>query len=116
MGEGDPPSGVIVIFLFFLFLIAVNSCVHSCPGLIKGLGLANVIIGVLISLTAFWLCQLSRVSPLSFSGEAYRAFSFSSLSQLVFSLGGLFVCGGAVVMRARSTRRQWQTRCGLMRR
>jgi hypothetical protein len=51
MGEGDSSSGVIVIFFFFLFLIAFNSCVHSCPGLIKGLGLANVIIGVLISLT-----------------------------------------------------------------
>ena len=51
MGEGDPSSAVIVIFFFFLFLIVLNSCVHSCPGLIKGSGLANVIIGVLISLT-----------------------------------------------------------------
>jgi hypothetical protein len=34
----------------------------------------------------------------------FMAFSFSSLSVLDFSLGGFFVCGGAAVMRARSTR------------
>jgi hypothetical protein len=75
-----------IAFVIFLFF-QVIAFLGACPGLIKGLGL-----------------------------EAYRAFSFSSLSQLAFSLGGFFVCGGAAVMRARSTRRQWQTRCGLMRR
>ena len=77
-----------IAFVIFLFF-QVIAFLGACPGLIKGLGL-----------------------------EAYMAFSFSSLSlsQLDFSLGGFFVCGGAAVMRARSTRRQWQTRCGLMRR
>ena len=63
-----------IAFVIFLFF-QVIAFLGACPGLIKGLGL-----------------------------EAYMAFSFSSLSVLDFSLGGFFVCGGAAVMRARSTR------------
>ena len=65
-----------IAFVIFLFF-QVIAFLGACTGLIKGLGL-----------------------------EAYMAFSFSSLSlsQLDFSLGGFFVCGGAAVMRARSTR------------